>query len=312
MLNIGLIGLGPDWETLYAPALRQLSRRVRVTAVYDAVASRAVQAADQLRAWPVGGVRALLCRHDVKAVLVLDAGWQGLAPLEFAIEHERPAFVSAPFDAGLGELEQLHASASAAGLLLMPALPLRSTPAAARLRELTATQLGAVRRVTVMVAGNAAFDNALCGAVIDWCAQVVQASRFKIGPTHADAGHAAKIAIELQRSGPDRPPVVLEILCSEPAARRGHGVPEQESAPFEAVIECEAGHAELLGPDRLRWRSDAHEAEEHLSRERPATEIIIDYFARRVVGGLIPVPDLGDVLRALRPLHDERQRPLHG
>lgn len=306
MLNIGIIGLGPDWETLYLPALRQLSGRLRVTAVYDAVAARGVQAADLLRAWPMTGVRALINRADVKAVLILDTGWHGPAPLEFAIEYEKPALVALPFEFDMLELESLHRRATSAGRLLVPGLPLRFYPAALRLRELIATQLGPAIRMDVRVSGNAAFNTSLLAAIIDWCSQVAQAIVVHVGPAQAtpQTSDAATITVTLRRSQQSAAPLPVEIRSVEPSANAdadSHSV----HAPLHIRIECAGGHAEILSPQQIRWQSARQQADEVLARERPGIEVMLDSFARRAVGGLIPVPDLGDVCRVLRSLNEE-------
>ncbi len=310
MLNIGLIGLGPDWETQYAPALARLSPRLRVTAVYDCVAGRALQAADQLRAWPVTGIRAMLERPDIKGVLVLDAGWQGIAPIRLAIEHERPVFLAAPFDADVEELERISSSAGEAGLLLMPGLPMRCTPASARLRELTATQLGVPQRIDVRVLGNIAFNTSLLAGIIDWCAQMAQARTVEIGsiqPTIGrDAAEGVSIAAVLERGGSNPSRVAVAVRASEPSGgveATGTGL---DAFPFHATVECAHGTAHVLSAARIRWRCQADEAEEDLEKERTGLDLVLDYFARRVVGGLIPVPDLTEVCRVLRALPPER------
>lgn len=40
--------------------------------------------------------------------------------------------------------------------------------------------------------------------------------------------------------------------------------------------------------------------EESLQEDRPCTDLMIDLFARRVLGGLVPVPDLNDVKGCLQ------------
>ena len=306
MLNIGLIGLGPDWETLYVPALRQLSKRLRVTAVYDAVAARGVQAADLLRAWPVSGLRALISRADVKAVLILDPGWHGLTPLEFAIEYEKPAFIAAPFEFELHELESVHQRAASSGRLLVPGLPLRFNPAALRLRELIATQLGPATRMAVQISGNAAFNTALLAGIIDWCSQVAQAIVVHAGPAQARSGNgdAATISVMLRRSNQAAAPLPVEIQSVEPSSS-ADADQTHAPAPLQIRVECAGGHAEILSAQQIRWQTPRHQADEVLAKERPGIEVMLDYFARRAVGGLIPVPDFGDVCRVLRSLHEE-------
>ena len=60
MINLGLVGLGPVWESRYRPVLEKLRHRVRVRAVYDPIASRGEQVAFEFGATPYQGVTALL------------------------------------------------------------------------------------------------------------------------------------------------------------------------------------------------------------------------------------------------------------
>ena len=309
MLNIGLIGLGPDWETLYAPALARLSRRLKVAAVYDSVHSRAVHAADQLRAWPVTGIRSMLTRSDIKAVLVLESGWQGLAPIELAVEHELPAFLASPFEAEGEQLERVSRAAAGAGVLLMPCLPLRSTPASARLRELTATQIGAATRIDIQVVGHIDFNTSLLAGIIDWCAQMAQARPVEVGavqPTHGSPDGVG-LTVILERGGSSGSRVTIAIRSREPQGgvepSAGAGC---ESLPFRAIVECVQGRAEVLSAGRITWQSTTDQGDENLEMERTGLDLTLDYFARRVVGGLIPVPGLEDVCRVLRALPAER------
>lgn len=49
----------------------------------------------------------------------------------------------------------------------------------------------------------------------------------------------------------------------------------------------------------ITWEHDGVQHRESLSSERPEIEVMLDHFCRRVVGGLIPVPNIEDVHRAL-------------
>lgn len=304
MLNIGLIGLGPDWEPLYAPALARLSRRLRVAAVYDSVHSRAVQAADQLRAWPMTGIRSMLARSDIKAVLVLETGWHGLAPIELAVEHELPAFLAAPFEAEVQQLERVSGAAGSAGVLMMPCLPLRSAPASARLRELTATQIGAATRIDIQVVGHIDFNTALLAEIIDWSAQMAQARPVEVGevlPT--DTPDGVGLTVILERGGAAGARVSVSIRSSEPqGSAESLAATGCDSLPFRATVECVGGRAQVLSAGRITWQSSTEQGDENLETERTGLDLALDYFARRVVGGLIPVPGLEDVCRVLRAL----------
>ncbi len=93
MVPVGVIGLGPAWESRYLPALRQLRGRIAVRALYDVVPSRAVSAAAEFDARTATGLRALACRPDLRALLVFETGWGGTAALRVLCGGGRPFFV---------------------------------------------------------------------------------------------------------------------------------------------------------------------------------------------------------------------------
>ena len=66
----------------------------------------------------------------------------------------------------------------------------------------------------------------------------------------------------------------------------------------EVRLHCEHGQARLLGTTSIEWTDDGNSQSEELATERTETEVLLDHFCRRVVGGLIPVPTLEDLARA--------------
>ena len=131
-MQIGIIGLGPHWESHHRPALARLSRRLRVVAVYDPVASRAERAAHELGARCTLSMRAVLKRNDVRAVLLLDESWHGLAPLRFAVDSGKPMYVAGRLTVSLDALDALCRDAAGQSLVICPELRLRTAPATAR------------------------------------------------------------------------------------------------------------------------------------------------------------------------------------
>lgn len=107
-INLGLIGLGPFWESRFRPALMKLSSKLHVVAVYDNVVSRAEQAAREMNARVIGGVAALADRANVHALLLLDTGWQGSAILHLLSDRRKPILLAARTEGTLSELQQWH------------------------------------------------------------------------------------------------------------------------------------------------------------------------------------------------------------
>src|SRR5205823_11167174 len=94
MLNVGLIGLGSEWEQRYRPALAKLQQRLRVRCVYAPVITHAEQVAVELGCDVAPGIMTLIEREDVRALLVLDTAWYSDAPARFACQVGKPAFLA--------------------------------------------------------------------------------------------------------------------------------------------------------------------------------------------------------------------------
>src|SRR5207302_570602 len=112
MLDVGLIGLGPDWESCYRQALQKLHGRIRVRAVYSSVSSRADQVAAEFACDVSIGLFALVERADLQALLLLDAAWFEQTLIEFACEHGKPVYLAGRIGGGAVMARKLHALAS--------------------------------------------------------------------------------------------------------------------------------------------------------------------------------------------------------
>jgi len=64
-------------------------------------------------------------------------------------------------------------------------------------------------------------------------------------------------------------------------------------------VYCANGKAVVEGDTTITWEHEGVQHTESLSSDRPEIEVMLDHFCRRVVGGLIPVPNIEDVQRAL-------------
>src|SRR5260370_23212768 len=106
VLRVGIIGLGRRWRKRYKPALRSLRARFRVQVVCDHVQERAVREAKQLACDVAAGPTQLLEREDVDAVLLFDAQWFRLWPLEGACRTGKPVFCACSL-----ESDDAHADA---------------------------------------------------------------------------------------------------------------------------------------------------------------------------------------------------------
>lgn len=155
MIQVGLVGVGPQWER-FRPVLTRLRQPIHVEAVYDPVFARAEKAAKDLDADPVNGISALANRGNVEAILVMDPGWTRTAVLPLLARQEKPVFFASwPFS-GQDKQERQTAWHSDSSSLIVPAMWRRFFPAAIRLQELFATEIGQPCEIVIDLAGQTA------------------------------------------------------------------------------------------------------------------------------------------------------------
>ena len=306
-VNLGLVGLGPFWESRYRPALKRLAGKLQVAAVYDNVASRAEHAAREMNARAVGGVAALADRVDVQALLLLDSGWQGSAIVHLLSVRHKPILLATRVDAALSELQQWHERAVAHGVTIMPAFPRRCTPASNRLQELIATQLGRPLQAEIAIAPASlqslpfATESDFGGQTpprqdpllewTDWCHYLFRAKPQQV--TRRGDGQGLRLEFPPLANDGGSTQVRVADLALCPTA------PVADQPLLDEVrLHCEWGQARLLGPTNIEWSTDEGQQSEELTSERTEIEVLLDHFCRRAVGGLIPVPSLEDLMRA--------------
>lgn len=303
MVPVGVIGLSPAWDARYRPALKSLRNRIAVRAVYDAVLSRAEQAAGEMGAVPVAGIQALARREDLKALLVFDTGWCGPEAIRLLCRACRPMFIGGSFDADEPALDRLADAAVSCGTMVMPALDSRYTPSTFRLRELMATRLGRPLQIEIDAEFPVRSTNGIAltdrpwedfvARLADWCCYVVPTPPAGVQAAMADSGapESVQLAFARPRAGGELPLADIRLRSSTTADATEIMVPRYR-------VQCERGEALLVAVDRIIWQTDSEQGDESLAADRSAVQVMLDHFCRRVVGGLIPVADLDDVRRS--------------
>lgn len=306
MLQVGLIGLGADWEVRTRPAIEKLRQRLEVRSVYAPVLPQAEQAAAELGCSVAQGLLSLIERDDLRALLVFDAAWYGRIPAQFACQAGKAIFLAGSLLDHLAVANPLRQHTAESGVTVMPAFGHRYTPATSRLRELIATRLGKPKTIKVTVyipvtsdidfqATHAATRNALATA-IDWCSCVVGSGSASV--REKTEPHGLYTQLEFRRSGSEGPSSVASIHVADVACRTGEIVAADASpVRLHVEIDCAEGRACVDGPVHLTWEAGGEQRTESLSGDRPELEVMLDHFSRRAVGGLIPVPTLDDVCR---------------
>lgn len=314
MLELGVIGVGADWEERYRPVLQKLRHRLRVRTVYAAVNGRAEAAAAELGGDVSSGLLALAERPDVRGILLLEPAWYTATAARFACERGKPVFITGCTAEQNGTSRGLHRLAAEKGITVMPELGRRYTPATVRLRELMASRLGKPQRIAIDAelpvngAPQIGQQRELLVELLDWCRNLLGVSsttlRFVIaesGPnteTLTESRGMREIAVDFgrQTAGAGAVPVSLRLRTAPQSTHANGG-----AAPkVRFDVWCAEGAAVLENATRIVWEQGGIQVIESLAAERSEVEVMFDLFSRRVVGGLIPVPTLEDVHEAQR------------
>jgi predicted dehydrogenase len=315
-LGVGIVGLGPFWESRYLPALRALSDRFEVRAICEQVAHRARRAALDLNATAVDGFRVLTARDDIDAILYLADQWYGTTPILAACEAGKAVYSAVSLPLERAEAEYLWQRVEKSGIAFMAELSRRHAPATLRLKELIATRLGAPRMMFChrrvpqaddrqTQAQEASQDIRDLMELIDWCCYVVGCE-----PTSVVAVRHAESA------GSDRDDYRMMSLDFSAALGPGNGPLAQMSSghyiprsweeavsfrpPAALQVACTNGIAFVDLPSSLVWFDTAGRHQESLESERPIGEAMLLQFHRCVTSLLRRMTGLEDTLRAMR------------
>ncbi len=323
---MGLVGLGPSWQSRHRPALKALSSRFEVRAVCDPVAHRAAQVACELKARSVDGFRTLVGADDIDAVLMLSGRWFGALPILAACDAGKAVYCGASVEMPDDEARLLRSRVLQSGVAFMAELPHRLAPATIRLKELIATRLGPPKLLfcnerhaapdpkgSPFSSDNGSGNGSVSHTrrlieMVDWCRYVAGTEAKSVtGLRHATPHSAERedyslVTIEFAPSqapsSPSEQKPVAQIACggyvpsgwSEAAAFR---------RPADMQVVCERGMAFLDLPNRLVWFDDAGQHTESLENERPVGEQLLMQFHRSVASLVLRPSSLEDAIRAL-------------
>jgi predicted dehydrogenase len=302
ILRLGIIGLGRRWYKRYLPALLRLRSSFRISVLCDQRQERAVREAKRLACDAAAGPTQLLEREDVDAVLLLDRQWFGLWPLERACQVGKPVFCSCSLAWDDAHADALYRQVRESGLPVIMEMMPRFAPAAARLRNLFETDLGAPQLLLCDVV----CKQAICplqGArmpevspvaglfggssipLLDWCTGLLGDEPLTFSARSLEAAGFSSLFLEFsggrgvqltrRRGKVDRPTLRLEVL-----AERG-----------SALVDL---------PYRLSWTTADGFHSHKLRGQPPPAQLILEHFRDVVQGKATPHPTLDDAYRVLR------------
>lgn len=296
-VGLGLIGLGPSWEQVYRDALVRLQNRLTIRVVYDPVEARARAVASDFNATVAGSLRQILQHRALQGVLMLDSGWHGPAALRLVACGRKPVFLGSPMMSKIYHWRMRSSPGSSAieipspNELLMPEFRLRFTPASCRLRELIATRLGAAHRIEIE--HSLSDDIESMAELVDWCASIFGQEpalpEAPIGNSPASSGFELKFPGSAWSRDAATPRPKSALLTQQ----------SQRKMPLKIDVVCERGQATLFHRTKIHWSTGTESAQETLTEERTETEILIDQFCRRALGGLNPVGQFSELLKAI-------------
>ncbi|MCA9081927.1 MAG: hypothetical protein KDA58_15305, partial [Planctomycetaceae bacterium] len=300
--QIGFAGVAAEWLGDDLTALRR-HQRMRISSVFDTTPAVGTLGAKRLEAEHCRGLYRLLDSPLVDAVVVGNPGWMGWHPVLQSVKRGLPTlFVvsrlteEAFFDPQLPEQVRLEVAIAYArgsgGGFLMPGLPLRWLPVTIRVRELTATALGAIEHLEVDAPGTPLRSRNVA-ELLDWALSVVQSAPASLKTRETEAGVELLLACRRRTSGNEAVTIALRGL-----RRSGRSEVISSELNFAAHGHCRHGEFTLTAPHQIQHTVDRSMSQESLCTDRSGFDIMLDLFGRRLVGGVVPVPDFADMLRA--------------
>ncbi|MCA9236772.1 MAG: Gfo/Idh/MocA family oxidoreductase [Planctomycetales bacterium] len=321
-IQVGVIGVGADWETRRLPALRAVPDRFEVRAVCDSVGHRAEHAARTLGADAHDGFHALINRSDVEAVMMYNNDWFGALPIFAACEAGKGIYCAAALELRDEEAAVLRDRVRDAGVAFMAEFPCRLSPATLRLKELIATKLGKPKLLFCnrrQLSGSTNGVQEPCSLdlieLIDWCRYMVDDEPTSlVASMHRGGGGNSdyfSVSLDFSQVGEVGVGPLAVIACGEYVA------PMYEESlayrrPADMKVVCERGIAFLDLPSTLIWFNEAGQHLERLDHERPVGEQMLLHFHRAVESLVLKTASLEDAHRAIAIANKARQSAVTG
>jgi predicted dehydrogenase len=290
LLRVGVLGLGTAWRKRYRHTLLALKDRFHIHAVCDPIGWQAEQEAQRLGCAAAAGPADLLENEAIDALLMIDAPWYGLWPIQLASRFRKPVFCVPALSVDDAHADELRRQIEQSRLPVMMALAPRLAPATLRLRALLYGELGPVRLVQCFhtySARRAAGADAvlpLAIALIDCCLTIISGPVASAQTSESETAGLTSILLEFIDGR------AAQVVCRR-AAKDG-------SRPRLEVF-AENGQATIELPNRVRWRTAAGVHTQRLAATVPMTRMLLECFHEAVCEGSPMHPNLDDTHRAL-------------
>ncbi len=302
-IPLGIVGGGPAWEARYRAAVLALTRG-RVAAVFSPQPCDGEVLAQETGGQLFHSLRRLISHPGVKALLILEPGWSREWAVELATAKQIPVFVASPVDEALPQVADSLAEQEAEGAVIVPGALLRATPTTLRLRELVATKLGPIQSLDVESIGTSVSVDSRMIELIDWCRSLLNSTVSQVHRKSRSEGETLVMSFGRRSASTLLVPAEIRLRSQAPSAGPEPSVvspPPIADAMFPHVrIHCQNGEAKLVSETHLRWSTSTETGDETLDGDRPAEQVLLDLFLRRVVGGVVPVPSWAELAEACR------------
>ena len=310
-LNVGLIGIGDQWETRHRPALKSLSDRFSVKGVCSDIAIKAQRVAQDFGATQFDGFRSLIRRSEIDAVLCLSQNWGGPLPMLAACDYGKAIYSSSAIDLDLVRASHVKKRVEDSGVAFMAEFAKRHIPATIRLKELIATRLGkpklifSTERLTQDQAKKpstmASQDSKLLVELVDWCNYIIgQPPTGVQGIRHgfaSDQNQSSFLNLTLDYDNGESDSALAQIRLARILPKRWKDALGYRR-PASLQVTCEHGVAYIDSPTTITWFDDAGQHTESLESDRPVGEQLLTLFHRAVTSLVRKTTDLVDAYRA--------------
>ena len=284
--------------------------RIKIAAVNDCIPARANQVAADFGISAIHGISTLVNQSHLQALLLLETDWRGTALLPMLLSSHIPIFVVEPLGDDLQYVDKIRQVAYSNELTIVPEFTTRYTPTSSRLQELLATSHGAVTKIVIdavlpqqSVRHHKEFERHthLLVNQFDWCQRILKDSPIRLHAKKVATNHSGKdTGLQVELIYPAKKNALNDVHVTiniQTISKKNNG----QLNPLMYSIFCEEGEVIINSSTDILWTlTEKKQVHEILTSERTSTEVMLDHFCRRIVGGLLPVADLDDIVRVVK------------